>query len=62
MFLLILEREEGKERNINWLPPVHSWTQDHMCPDGSSDTQPRYVSGLGIEPAAFQLRDDAPTN
>ena len=40
---LFLEREEGRERNINvWLPPMQPPTGDlawnpGMCPDGESN-------------------------
>ena len=61
MFLLILEREEGKAREPMWqknniqLPPIHTLTRDQthnlgMCPDWELNPQP---SGL---------QDGAPTN
>ena len=40
-----------QERSIDWLPPVCAW---------GSNLQPRRVPWLGIEPATFQLWDDAP--
>ena len=62
---LLLEREEGKEegreRNIDGREKhrlVASCT--HM--DQGSKLQPRCVPRLGINPATFQLRDDAPNN
>ena len=55
------KRAEGRERNTadrekHWL------VASHMCPDRGLNPQPRYVPRLGIEPASFQLWDDAPTN
>ena len=44
-----------RERSINWLPPVSTWTRDWthnlgMSPDWKSNLQP------------YSLQDDAPTN
>ena len=56
IFSLLLESEEGRERNsdvrnINCLPPIQAWTEDHlhsdggpthnlgMCPDWESNLQ-----------------------
>ena len=45
IFLLLLEREEEKERNINQLPPIHAQTGDcihniGICLDQESNPQP----------------------
>ena len=42
---MILERKEGKERNINWLPPICAPARDgthqlRMNPDWGSNLQP----------------------
>ena len=57
IYLLILEREKGRERerNINWLPPTYVLTMDWthslgMCLDQGSNLQP------------FVVWEDAPTN
>lgn len=48
-FFIALEREKGKEKNIdverntNWMPPVHALTRDHMHPDQGLNLKPRYV-------------------
>ena len=28
IFSLLLQREGGRERSIDWSPPVHTWTSD----------------------------------
>ena len=43
-FHCFLEGEEGKERNIDGLPPIHAWTRDQthkrgVCPDWELNTQ-----------------------
>ena len=50
------------ERNIDWLPPVHTWARDLMCLDWGLNPQPRYVPWPGTESVTFWLWDDAPTN
>ena len=56
---LLLEREEGRERtsmqerNIDWLPPVCTWTRDRRHPDRGLNPQPRCVPWLGVKPATF---------
>ena len=85
-FSFLLEREEGRERNIDmrqisigclpYIPRlgiVGTWIGDitpgglcvpgdRMCPEQGLNPQPMYVSWVGIEPTAFWLLDDAPTN
>ena len=68
-YVLIWEREEGKEserqrgrktstweRNLNWLPPVHTLTRDQthnlgMCSDRESSSQPFLVYRTMFQPA-----------
>ena len=46
-FLVFSEREEGRERNIDWLPPMHTRTRDHTCLDLESTPQPRKCAVTG---------------
>ena len=68
MFSLILEREEGvgeggreterergRQRNIDWLPPVHALTGDQTCNLG-------LCADRKLNPQPFRVQDDPPTN
>ena len=60
-YLLILEGEEERKRNINvrekqWL------VVSHTCSDLGSYLQPRYLLQPGIEPTTFGVGDNALTN
>ena len=51
---LLLEREEGRERNIDWLPPVRAHTRDcthnpDMCSDQELNPQP-FGFGTTLQP------------
>ena len=63
-YLLILKREEGRERerNIN-VRMKHRLVAFGTCPDQGLNPQPRYVPRLVIEPAIFSVyvRGDAPS-
>ena len=68
IFPLLLEREEGRERNINvernidWLPFMCFWTRYRMLLDQGLNPQPSYVPWPGIQPTTFWLRKDIPTS
>ena len=64
MFLLILERKKGRERererarrerNISQLPPIPALTGDRTC---DLDMWP----DRDLNPQAFGVRDNAPSN
>ena len=47
---MLREREEGRERNIDWLHPVRTWTGAQtcnlgMCPDWESNPGPFGAGG-----------------
>ena len=52
ILLLILEKEEGRERNTN-VPEKHPLAASCMYPDWGSYLQPRYVPWPGIKPTTF---------
>ena len=49
------ERERNKERRIDWLPPIHSQTGDHipLCPDQGWHPQP-FSHGTKLQPTEPQ--------
>ena len=72
---LLLETDEGREgggkrnievkekhRSIDWMPPVCTWTGNHMHWDQGLNSQSRDVPWLGNKPTAFWLWHSAPTN
>ena len=51
---MLLERQEGRERNIDWPPPAHTQTRDQtcnlgMCPDWELNLQP-FSYGMMLQP------------
>ena len=60
-FLLLLLEREGGKKNIN-AREEHRLVASLTHWDQRLNPQPSYVSWPGIEPTAFWLGDDAPTN
>lgn len=56
----VLEREEGRERNVNMREKEHP-VASCMCLYWELDQQPRYVPLAEIKPISFWLRDNAAT-
>ena len=61
IFPLFLEREEGKEKNID-AREKRRLVASRMYPDWGSNLEPRYVPQWGIDTTTFQLQDGVLTN
>ena len=58
---MFLEREEGKEKNID-AREKRRLVASRMYPDWGSNLEPRYVPQWGIDTTTFQLWDGVLTN